>query len=207
MIGSLTLVRRVLLLASVFYAVSLFAGISFASDDLNGVKVSVRAEENGFYTVDGRFAVDALSNEVWNVLSDYNNIGSFVSTMKSSRIITREANSVLIEQVSQNNILFISQEIKVRLKVVEYKNNKLSFEDLALGNFEYYKGSWEISGTGKNTELNYNLKVKPKLGVLGFFTGNLVRGQIEGQIKNLLAQVKTEILNREMKAMDKNETK
>src|SRR6266699_1742851 len=61
-------------------------------------RVSVAGTGNRGYRVVGTFRVNASSQVAWSVLTDYDNLSSFVSSMRSSSAARPEAGRLLVTQ-------------------------------------------------------------------------------------------------------------
>src|SRR5689334_2976504 len=80
-------------LALLWALVVLAPGIARADDV--GVDVTERA---GVYQVRGAFTTTVPARIVWDVLTDYAHIGSFVQSVKKSSVEPRDAGRVLVRQ-------------------------------------------------------------------------------------------------------------
>src|SRR5215470_2653816 len=70
-----------------------------ATDDADiGVRIQRRGSR---IIVDVNLTVAAPALDTWNVMTDYDHMASFVSNMQSSRIISRDGNTLMVEQKGQ----------------------------------------------------------------------------------------------------------
>src|SRR4051794_4824386 len=92
----LNLLRPILLLATMGSA----AIPSVAQDTFdanNEVQVNAR-KAHGAIVVDVSMTVPASRSEVWSVLTDYDHMAEFFSTLSSSRIVGRKGDKMQVEQ-------------------------------------------------------------------------------------------------------------
>lgn len=76
---------------------------SFAQTD-NGLdpELSVTVQKNaGVVTVDVDMPVAASRQDVWEVLTDYDNMAQFLPNLESSRVIARDGNRMQVEQTGK----------------------------------------------------------------------------------------------------------
>jgi len=66
------------------------------------IDVQVRKERTA-YEVKLEFTVPASIEQTWNVLADYENMAQILSSMDSSRILSRDGNRLTVAQTSHGN--------------------------------------------------------------------------------------------------------
>ena len=67
------------------------------------IAVHIRKERSTF-AVSVEFTVAATLEETWNVLADYDHMAQIVSTVDSSRIVSRDGNRIVVAQSSHGNV-------------------------------------------------------------------------------------------------------
>jgi len=77
------------------------AEASRASDE--DIDVQVRKERSA-YEVNLEFTVPATIEQTWNVLADYEHMAQILSSMDSSRIVSREGNRLTVAQTSHGKV-------------------------------------------------------------------------------------------------------
>src|SRR5262252_9199887 len=83
---------------TLFLALASDAALAAADD----ADISVRIQRSGSrIIVDVNLPVAAPALDTWNVMTDYDHMASFVSNMQSSRIISRDGNTLMVEQKGQ----------------------------------------------------------------------------------------------------------
>ena len=145
------------------------------------------------YEVAGLFTVDASTTAVWSVLTDYDRIPAFVSSMRSSRVReTRADGSLLVEQKAIGRMFFLSKAMRVLLEV-RRGPERLRFTDIGREDFRVYDGDWEVRPITAGAGVTYHLLVEPGFAAPSFI---LSRAMKRGA-RDLLDQVRAEILRRE----------
>src|SRR4051794_31311082 len=81
----------------------------------------------GMYRLEGHFAVRSSRSDVWGVLTDYNHIDHFVSSLRRSEVKEAVPGRVLLEQVALGRVLIFSRHIRVLLEVNEEPFSRIRF--------------------------------------------------------------------------------
>jgi hypothetical protein len=156
------------------------------------VNVDVERGAGQAYVVDAAFDVNVPASVAWDVLTDYEGIGRFVSSIRQSTIKKREAGHVLLEQHGVGRAWIVSLPMHVVLDVREEGQHMLLFRDVCGKSFTTYEGTWELVTIGGATRVIYRLKADPN----GRQPAILARSAIKGSVKKLLDEVRAEILAR-----------
>lgn len=169
------------------------AGLLFLCSTAFPSNVQVRLDETeeGAYRLAGEFAVGADTASIWGVLTDYDGIGSFVSSVKSSRVLGRGSGSVVIEQEGSGRFLFFSRRVKLTLAVREQAAERIDFRDIDGSQFKRYEGSWRISSSSGSYAVVYELTAQPDAS-LGprFAAGKALRKNVRRQLEEVQAEIK-----------------
>ncbi len=156
-------------------------------------EVSLTESRRDAFSIEGRFTVRASSAAAWRVLTDYDGIGAFVSSIENSRVKERSADRVLVEQSSQNGVWLLRRRFEVLLEVRESAGSAIEFRDVGGRSFRAYRGSWRIEPREGGTAVKYHLEAEMDSGIPGFLSRRIVRRNIE----RLLDEVAGEIARRE----------
>src|SRR5688500_14248021 len=84
---------------------------------------------SGDYRVEGGFEVEASSAAAWAVLTDYDRIDEFVSSLRESRLVERSSGAAVVDQEALAGFLVFGREVRVRLRVEERAGEHILFED------------------------------------------------------------------------------
>src|SRR5258708_39639703 len=76
--------------------------------------IEARIERQGEYiTVNASVLMQVDARTAWEVLSDYDHLAQFIPDMKSSRVVSRDGNRVLVEQKGEFGFFFYRQPVDV----------------------------------------------------------------------------------------------
>lgn len=133
--------------------------------------------ENGSIVITGtqgqyvaRTIVEASIDNLWAVLTDYNNLSEFLPNLVSSKIIESEGNTYLVEQVSEQRILLFKIESTLLTENILTENQRIDFK-LVEGDLSQFEGNWTIEQISNSVEggtpkflLTQSIDVKPDRG-------------------------------------------
>lgn len=171
--------------------VEAMAASDVAADGPSDVTVHVSRGPWGLQ-VEARCVVAARAAVAWEVLTDYDGIDGFVSSMKESRIAGRGDHHVLVEQVAVGRLLLFSRRFRTTLFVEETPHTRITFEDVLGTDFESYRGEWRIEDQAGRVTIVYQVGAKPSRSVPDF----MARGLFRRTARELLSQVRDEIERR-----------
>ncbi|HEX4047830.1 MAG TPA: SRPBCC family protein [Elusimicrobiota bacterium] len=169
------------------------ASLAAASGAASGqTQAAVKRLSDKTFEVSGRFTVAASTTLVWEVLTDYEHIPAFVSSMRSSRVVeTRADGSLLVEQQAIGGMSIFSRTVRVLLEV-RRSPGRLLFTDVGRADFLSYSGEWTVRPTGGGAGVGYHLLLQPRFFAPSFLLSRAMRRGARG----LLDQVRAEIVRR-----------
>lgn len=145
------------------------------------------------FEVSGAFNVQASSTVVWNVLTDYDRIPTFVTSMRSSHIRDAQTNgAVIVEQKAIGDMFFLTRTVRVVLEI-HRNSERLLFKDIGQKDFLIYDGEWEVRTSQEGMRVSYRLRAQPRFLAPSF----LLSGAMKRGARNLLNQVRAEIIRRD----------
>ena len=148
--------------------------------------------EEGTYRVTGTFHVDAPVGVVWDVLTDYDNLEGFVSSMRSSTSSRGASGKLMVIQEAVGRVGPFRRAMYVVLDVTEERPARIGFEDVSGGSFESYAGAWTLEpAAGGGVVVRYRLEVHPR-STPRLFGKSIVADNARG----LLDEVRAEMLRR-----------
>ena len=148
--------------------------------------------KSGTYEVRGEFATRAPLATAWEVLTDYARIPSFVSSMLASDVLSRDGDSVRVQQTATVGALSFHKTMRVTLAVHEEPQRRIGFVDLSGQDFSKYVGAWTLRAAHDSTVVAYALDAAPHANAPRLLSRN-VMSRTTGE---LLSQVRTEIEKR-----------
>jgi ribosome-associated toxin RatA of RatAB toxin-antitoxin module len=149
-------------------------------------------QENGLSVVIGWIEIPVSQEIIWAVLTDYDNFETFIPNMTESRILKKEKNGQIhLEQVTVQGFLFFKKRLRIVLDVVEVPFKRVAFS-LIEGDFETYRGDWEIDIQQTPIRVYFHLWMRPDFFAPRFLLRRILRNS--GQ--QALEAVRNEALRR-----------
>lgn len=175
-------VRRLFLCATVLI---LAGGMTTASS--GGPVVNV-TEVDGIYNVHAVFPVAQAPRDAVAVLTDYPRIPEFMPDVRTSEVIERTANGLVVEQLATSKFLMFSKTVHLVLEVSE-QDGEIRFRDRSGQSFTAYQGAWIVVPHGSGAMITYHLMAKPAFDVPGFVLKRLLKRDAALLIDRLKAEI------------------
>lgn len=180
--------------AAVAAALALFVATLAAAEDRDVAtrpRVTVTSKGAGCYRIEGSFPVDAPAEVAWAVLTDYDNLPSFVSSLRSSTASRDDSGRLLVSQEAVGRLGPFSQSLRVVLEVTADAPARLAFRDVGGASFHSYAGTWTIEPQARGVRVTYVLDARPRSSPPLFG-----RSVLAANARGLLDQVRREMLRR-----------
>ena len=116
-------------------------------------------------TIQASADVQADPRTVWDVITDYDHLARFIPFMRSSRVVQRDADRLIVEQAGELGIVFFKQSVEVRLAVVETAPKRVVARAIG-GNIKEMEGLYTVEQLPSGyTRLSYSGRVLPDFAV------------------------------------------
>ena len=172
--------------------------LAFASTAHAGDVTVVLSDSSHSCEVQGEFAVPVAREVAWAVLSDYDHIADFVTSMVSSRAERGRDGSLRVHQEATGRAMMLTRRVHVVLETREESFKRIAFTDVLAKDFTSYAGEWLIVPMPESTSVyvTYHLAAEPK----GTMARLFCRGVMRKTAQELLEQVRAEMLRRDASA-------
>ena len=176
-------VPRVLVAA----ALLLCAAIAQSADEVS----VTTAREGDAVRVQAQAIVHAPREVIWQTLTDYENLPRFVPGMEKSRVLRREGNAVVVEQVGRTSFLFFSFPLHLIVRAEEAEPRRLHIR-LVSGNLRQLDSVYRIEsieGRDQHFLLRWTAVMEADLPVPLFVAVRLVRMDAQEQFAGIVAEI------------------
>ena len=130
---------------------------------------------------------------LWQVLTDYEQLESFIPNLASSELIYREGSVVRLQQVGSQQLLGLRFSAQVLLELEEHQEQGLLKFRMLRGDFRRFEGAWRIKPLSEaGSSLLYELTVQGCLGM----PIPLIEERLRDDLSSNLSAVETEALRR-----------
>lgn len=133
---------------------------AFSSD----VLVSTDRAEGRERQISAQIQLPYSSEQVWQILTDYDRLAEFIPSLAKSRQIHHPQGGIRVEQIGTQALLKFKFCARVVLDMVEQFPHQLDFQ-MVEGDFKSFVGSWKLQPValthGTGTQLCYTVSVLP----------------------------------------------
>lgn len=151
--------------------------------------IAVQVEKRGeTIVVDVQATVAAESRYAWAVLTDYDHMAQFVSTLKSSAIVRRQGNSLQVEQRGEARLAFLHFSFHT-IRAVELVPGQEIRSQLITGDFKSYGFTTRVTDMGDHTLITHHGEYVPNTWVPPGVGPSLIKAETEKQYKELMAEM------------------
>jgi carbon monoxide dehydrogenase subunit G len=152
-------------------------------------EVIVDASRDGEYVViEASAELQADVRIVWQTLSDYDRLAEFIPNLKSSRVVSRSAEGVVLEQQGEYSFLFFSRPVDVRLLVVESPPHRIVSRAIG-GSFRDMSGVYELSPVPGGVKLRYSGRILPNFDLPPVFGVIAARAAAYRQFRGMVDEI------------------
>lgn len=163
----------------------------------NGTGVTVRVEiQDDTVRVDADTTIAASAREVWDVLTDFDNLPHFISNIASSKVTSRNGNVVRVAQTGRVGFGPFSFEFQSTREFTLTPHDKFESR-MVEGNMKRFHGTTRLEpGPDGSTRVSFHSEGVPDTVLpLG-----LMRSTIEAETREHYLEVNREVLRRKVGA-------
>ena len=176
----------------------LLAGTGMAQAPAHPPEILIQTVRDGeFVTVSATADMQVDPSVAWDVLADYDHLADFIPDMKSSRVVSRNGNSVHVEQKGEFGFLFYQQAVDVTLEILEEPPSRISARSVA-GNVRELETRYQLEKLAEGVRLVYRGRFIPEFSVPPLIGMPFVRRVVERRFRAMIA----EIVRRDVLARD-----
>jgi carbon monoxide dehydrogenase subunit G len=153
-------------------------------------QVSIETAGQGdIVTVSASADMQVDPRTVWSVISDYDHLAEFIPDMRSSRVVRRNGDQVLVEQTGVFGFLFVQQPVEVRLAVVESPLRRIVAHAVG-GNLREMDGRYELENLPTGAiRLSYFGRLVPAFPVPPIIGRMVVRNVLASQFTAMVKEI------------------
>jgi carbon monoxide dehydrogenase subunit G len=176
------------LLAALWFVLTAAPATADDRRDEIAVRVGLRGE---IVDVSAELTISASRQEVWDVLTDFENLPRFVSNIASSRILSRQGNTVRVLQTGRTALGPLTFDFQSEREIVLSPVD--GFESRMIrGNLSRYRGTTRLETSGDRTRVVYRAEAVPDT----FLPISLGMSLIESETREHYAEIRREVMRR-----------
>jgi ribosome-associated toxin RatA of RatAB toxin-antitoxin module len=155
-----------------------------------GATVDV-TERAGVYRVAASFSVDQPRQLALATLTDYEAIPRFMPEVRTSRVVERRGDRMIVEQEAVARFMLFSKRVHLVLDV-QQEPARIRFSDRCGESFSRYDGTWTLTERAATTQITYELEAQPSFDVPAF----LLRRLLKRDASQMIERLRTEMASR-----------
>ncbi len=160
----------------------------------NGVTVRVDIQEDTV-RIDADAAIAASAKEVWDVLTDFENLPRYISNIAASKVLSRQGNVVRVAQTGKAGFGPFSLEFQSTRELTLTPYEKFESR-MVEGNMKRFRGTTRLEERDGVTRIRYQSEAVPDTVMpLG-----LARSTIESETREHYLEITREVLRRKTTA-------
>lgn len=185
--------------AAAVFAASFLLAAQCLSQPAAAEELSIEIVRDGdFIVVKASAGLKASPRIAWEVLTDYDRLAEFIPDIHSSRVLRREADGVVVEQIGEFGFLFFRQRIEVTMAVSEEPPRRVVARAIA-GNMKNMEGLYELHPTQPGIRLDYYGRFVPDFFLPPLIGMPMVRRSLERRFRAMVEEIE----RRDVLARDK----
>ncbi len=152
-------------------------------------KVEVKTQDKNVW-IDIRQRGTYHPDEVWEVLTDYEELPQFIPHLDSSRVLDRTDSTIVVYQEGSNRLL-LPWTFRLNLEFIEVgdKSPKTLFFSLLEGNVKQYKGFFEIVEQDDGVEIHYQAFTQHRIPLPNWLLRFILRRQLGGMMPAITSEI------------------
>lgn len=173
------------------FALCLVTGSAAGADQAgNGVAVRVEIQDE-VVRINAEVAIPASAREVWDVLTDWENLPRYVSNIASSKVVARNGNVVRVAQTGKAGFGPFSFEFQSTREMTLTPYEKFESR-MVEGNMKRFRGVTRLEAGEGVTRVTYQSEAVPDTALpLG-----LARSTIESETREHYVEISREVMRR-----------
>jgi carbon monoxide dehydrogenase subunit G len=154
--------------------------------------IRVKVENDGEQIIiNATFTVPAEPQLVWAVLTDFDNIPNFISSIRSSKVVGRSGNDVHVSQHAVEKYTFLTIEFESVRKIHLTPFRKIH-ERMISGSMRKMEETTQLLPEGDHTRIVYHAQIIPNVWILRFIGPHF----IENEARKQFQEISNEIIRR-----------
>ncbi|MEJ8812776.1 SRPBCC family protein [Variovorax ureilyticus] len=166
------------------------AGAMCAAASANVPQVEIETNGQGddiTVTASAEMLVDARI--AWDVITDYDHLAEFIPYMRSSHVVRRDADRVVIEQTGVFSFLFYRQPVQAQLAVVESPPRRVMAHAVG-GNLREMEGRYTLEKLPAGTvRLSYSARLVPDFALPPVIGRAVIRSVLANQFSAMVKEI------------------
>ena len=154
------------------------------------LEISTEKLQGRHRRISAAISIPCTAEQVWNVLTDYENLAEFIPNLTVSRRVESDDSKTLLEQVGSQCFLNIQFCARVVLDMVEQFPNSIRFT-MVEGDFKTFEGAWQLQNNESEdgtTRLVYDITICPPRAIPALLIERHLRHDLTQNLQAIRSQ-------------------
>ena len=147
--------------------------------------------------LDAKVEAPHAPNDVWQLLTDYEHLSSYMPNINSSRIVSRTGPTVQVQQAGTSRLI-LPWNFDVTFEFTEEAPVRLRFRQTR-GNLRVFEGDWNLVPWEAGVEITYRARLGHGIPLPGFLITYIARHQLGIMIPALLEELRRRATSRRLR--------
>jgi carbon monoxide dehydrogenase subunit G len=175
---------RVLLI--VFLCLPAAAALAQAQPD---GEIQISVEKTGpVNVVDASVFVPATPQKVWAVLTDWDNLTSFMSNIKASAVVARSGDTVRVRQTVRAKVWPFSFDIELEREIELVPHERMQFRLLG-GDFDKLEGTVRLVAEAAGTRIVSHIESIPRFWIPPLIGPLMIENETRDQFRQIIDEI------------------
>jgi len=152
-------------------------------------EIRITIENTGQMNVlDVSVSVLATPQQAWAVLTDWDNLASFITNIKASRIIARSSDTVRVKQTVRANIWPFSFDIELDREIELFPYERMQFR-LLDGDFDKMEGSVRLVADPMGSRIISHIESIPRFWIPPLIGPIIIERETRNQFRQIIDEI------------------
>jgi carbon monoxide dehydrogenase subunit G len=176
----MTTLRHILALFLAFLSCATFAAEP---------EITVNITKSGeAFVIDAAVDLAIPLRTVWDVLTDFDNMAGIVSNLTSSKVVSRQGNTLSVQQEGKAKYGLFSYTFASEREIRLEPKTKI-FAKQVTGTAKRFESEMALSRVGSGTTLRYHAEIVPDSGLGRTFGRPFIQHEVEEQLAAMVAEM------------------
>jgi carbon monoxide dehydrogenase subunit G len=152
-------------------------------------EILIQTEKIGpLNVIDVSVSVPATPEQAWAVLTDWDNLASFMTNIKASRIIARSGNTVRVKQTVRAKVWPFSFDIELDREIELLPYERMQFRLLG-GDFDKMEGTVRLAEDPTGTRIVSHVESIPRFWIPPLIGPLLIEQETREQFRQIIDEI------------------
>lgn len=152
-------------------------------------EIQIGIEKTGQVTiVDVSVSVAATPRQTWAVLTDWDNLASFMTNVKASSLIAQSGNTVRVKQTGRAKFWPFSFDIEIEREIELFPYERIQFRLLG-GDFDKMEGAIHLVADATGTRIVSHTESIPRFWIPPLIGPIMIEREMRDQFREIIGEI------------------